>query len=137
MRILADSNVFIDFWNAAPYSKELEEFTKIFSDNDIVVCGIVRAELLHGAYSDKNRYEIHEVFRLFDMLNLDDSDWETLGDQLYLFRRQGVTIPFSDAVIASIAMKYDIPIWTNDNHYKLMQTVMAEMRVISTTELLG
>ena len=40
MRILADSNVFIDFWK-----KPTQKMIDTFASQDVVVCGVVIAEL--------------------------------------------------------------------------------------------
>ncbi len=53
MRILADTNIFIDFWN-----NPADDLVTFFSKEEIVICGIIRAELLHGACSDKNLISI-------------------------------------------------------------------------------
>ena len=47
--ILADTNIFIDFWNSAD-----DKIASIFEKEDVAICGVVRAELLHGAVSKKN-----------------------------------------------------------------------------------
>ena len=38
MRILADSNVFIDFWK-----KPTEKIIDAFKKEDVVICGVVRS----------------------------------------------------------------------------------------------
>ena len=73
--ILADSNVFIDFWN-----NPSDEIVSTFESEDVVICGIIRAELLHGAYSEKNLIEMTKMLEAFDELNLDSSDWQILGE---------------------------------------------------------
>ncbi|MCR4656534.1 MAG: type II toxin-antitoxin system VapC family toxin [Lachnospiraceae bacterium] len=47
MMILADTNFFIDFWN-----NPTDELIECFEREDIVICGVIRSELLHGAVSD-------------------------------------------------------------------------------------
>ncbi len=56
-------------------------------------------------------------------------DWQVLGDNLYKLRINGLTVPFSDAIIATIALKYGIPIWTVDKHFILMQNVFEELKI--------
>lgn len=136
MKVLADSNIFIDFWNVRLDEKKHKAFSRIFSTHDVIVCGVVRAEILHGAYSEKNRKGIHDALALFENLSLDITDWEVLGDELYEYRTHGVTVPFSDAIIAAIALKYDIDIWTRDKHFLKMQSVIKRLKIIDTDKLL-
>ena len=51
--VLADTNVFIDFWN-----NPTDELTECFEHEDIVICGVVKSELLHGAVSDRDFTDI-------------------------------------------------------------------------------
>ena len=124
--ILADSNVFIDFWN-----NPTDNIIRVFEQEEIVICGVVRAELLHGAVSEKDVQTITTMLEAFDEYNLESSDWQTLGEQLYRLRTKGITVPFQDAVIASIAIKYKIPVWTGDRHFALIQNALNGFEIYS------
>ncbi len=65
--ILTDTNIFIDFWNDSR-----EGISEVFEKEDIVICGVVRAELLHGAVSDKDLANISTMLDTFDEYNLND-----------------------------------------------------------------
>ncbi len=125
--ILADTNVFIDFWN-----NPSEELTKIFEKEDIVICGVIRAELLHGAVSDRDFSEISTMLDAFDEKVFSMKDWQELGSNLYKLRKNGLTVPFSDAIIATLSIKHDIPVWTKDKHFSLIQTVLSELKLYRT-----
>ena len=60
---------------------------------------------------------------------MDDYDWEGAGFILQTMRSNGFQIPFADAVIAFIAMKYDIPLWTRDTHFLLIQGYYPELKL--------
>lgn len=135
MIFLADTNIIIDYWK--PSSKDVYETQgKIFDSNDIIIPGIVRAELLHGSRSEKNQREMHDSMAEFDTLNLEGDDWEALGDQLYEYRTHGVTVPMPDAIIACIALTYGIPVWSKDGHFDMMKSVIPELQVVRTEDLL-
>ncbi len=125
MRILADSNIFVDFWRNPP-----QEMIDRFRRDQIVICGVVRSELLHGAVSEKNLGKIRETLELFDSFEMSKNDWYTLGEQLYMLRTHGLTVPLADAIIACLAMKNDVPVWTHDNHFRKMQEILKELKVI-------
>ena len=135
MNLLADTNVFIDYWRASDEAKAI--FRRLVETNAVIVCGVVRAELLHGSRSDKNRIEIHRTLSGFDTLYLKDFDWEVLGDQLYQYRTHGLTIPLADAMIACTSLIYDIPVWTNDKHFDRMKSILPELKVVRTEDLLA
>ena len=135
MTLLADTNVFIKLERGS--KEEKASIRSIMSKNDVIVCGVVRAELVHGARSDKNRREIQDFLDLYRPLDLESADWRFLGDQLYTYKMGGFTVPFTDAVIASIGMKYDIPVWANDKHFDMMKSVIPKLTVYRTEELVS
>ena len=131
MKILADTNIFIDFWN-----NPTEALKNVFIKEDIAICGVVRAELLHGAVSAKDFTNITTMLEAFDEFNLEIPDWQILGDNLYNLRRKGISIPFSDAIIATVTLKHNIPIWTGDRHFPLIQSVLTELNIYQTSDIL-
>ena len=109
--ILFDTNVLIDFW------KNPKELLKLdITPDKFSICGPVRTELLHGA-KDNEVNDILALFKGFNNIVMDDYDWEGAGFILQTMRSNGFQIPLADAVIAFIAMKYDIPLWTQDTHF--------------------
>ena len=121
--ILADSNIIIDYWNAPT-----DEVTQIFEKEDIAICGIIEAELLHGARSDKEISQIEEALSCFEHLSIGEN-WYRLGRMLYRLRRSGITVPFTDAVIADVAIRNNISLITNDHHFRLISAVIPELRL--------
>lgn len=124
MKILADSNIFIDFWKRPD-----QMLIDTFASEDVVICGVVRAELMHGARSHADLDRINVLLGEFDSLELEESDWKALGDELYALRTNGITVPFQDAIIALLAVKNGIPVWTRDIHFSHMQRVLPDLKL--------
>ena len=122
--ILIDTNVMIDYF----HSRESELAAKIDS-LPIALCGVVRTEIIHGARSDEEIDNYLRAFKTFDNLANDDYDWEGTGFVLQTLRSNGIQIPLADALIAFTAMKYDIPLWTRDNHFKFVQGYYPELKL--------
>ena len=116
--ILVDTNVIIDYWNDPD-----EKITEIFEREDIAICGIVEAELLHGARSDKEIKEIEDAISCFEKIPIGEY-WDELGTMLYKLRTNGVTLPLADAIIAQVAIRNSISVLTNDNHFNLIKAVI-------------
>ena len=95
----------------------------------MVICGIVRAELLHGALSEKDYARITTMLEAFDEKVMEPTDWQLLGSNLYKLRRSGLTVPLSDAIIATLSIKYDVPVWTKDRHFPLIGNVLSGLRI--------
>ena len=53
-------------------------------------------------------------------------------ENLYKLRKGGLSVPFPDAIIATVALKYDIPVWTGDGHFQLMQNILKDLKLYQT-----
>ena len=122
--ILADSNVLIDYFRSRD-----SELAKKIDSMPIALCGIVRAELLHGARNDEEIDDFLASFKTFENLINDDYDWDGTGVLLQTLRTNGIHVPLADALIAFTAIKYDIPLWTRDNHFKFIQGFYPELKL--------
>ena len=127
--VLADSNIMIEYFRSRD-----SELAKKIDNMDIVLCGAVRAEIIHGARTDQEIDNYLEAFKTFEQPINDDYDWEGAGFILQTMRSNGFQIPFADAVIAFIDMKYDIPLWTQDTHFLLLQGCYPELKLYSPKE---
>ncbi len=124
--ILADTNVIIDFWKSPT-----ERMRNIFIEEDVAICGIVKAELIHGARSSNEIDRIVSALDDFYFLEIDNSDWIYIGRLLNRLKTLGVTVPFQDAVLAYLSIKNKAPIWTLDKHFGKISEVMSELKIYS------
>jgi predicted nucleic acid-binding protein len=124
--ILVDTNVIIDFWN-----KPNDESAKIFEDNEIATCGVIKTELLRGSNSEGQFSQMEEALNDFIYLPFSEKDWISLSKQFIALKQNGLAVPFQDAMIAYLAIKHNCELWTNDKHFKLMQVVLPELKLFN------
>lgn len=122
--ILVDTNVIIDFWN-----KPTEETKKIFEENELAICGVIKTELLRGCNSEKQFSQMDNALNSLRYLSFTECDWLLLAKQFITLKENGLVVPFQDAMIAYLAIKNNCEIWTNDKHFKLMQVVLSGLKL--------
>lgn len=125
--ILCDTNILIDYWR-----KPTELLKLNISKDKHSICGVVKSELLHGAMDDDEADRMIGFFQSFNLITIDEYDWEFSGLMLQTLRSQGFTVPVTDALIAYIGIKYDIPVWTKDHHFRIIQSVYPELRLYNS-----
>ncbi|WP_433001967.1 PIN domain-containing protein [Treponema socranskii] len=103
----------------------------MFSENDIAICGVIKTELLRGSQSADDFAQIQMSLADFYYLNFAENDWVALAKQFITLKKHGLVVPFQDAMIAFLAIKYDCEVWTNDKHFKLMQTAIPQLKLFS------
>lgn len=122
--ILVDSSILIDY-----YRDRNSELAQQIDSLPISLCGSVKTEVLHGAKDDDEIDLILHSFSTFDLLVTDEYDYEYSGLLLQTLRKQGIQLPMTDALIAYTAIKYDVPLWTKDKHFKYIQAIYPELKL--------
>ena len=100
---LVDTSVVIDFLRS-----QEAKLLGLFRSLPGAVCGVTRAEVLHGGRTPPDRARLLTVLNTFHQVPIPDSLWDEAGDLLAALRSAGVTVPFNDAMIAGTPVD-DLP----------------------------
>jgi predicted nucleic acid-binding protein len=122
--ILVDSGVLIDFLRTQD-----AKLDALFRSLPVAICGVTRAEILHGARSSADRGRLLIFLGAFQQVPFAEPLWDLVGDNLAALRASGVTVPFPDAVLATLAIDNDIEVWARDPHFAAMQTALPRLRL--------
>lgn len=90
----------------------------------VAVSVVTRAEILHGAKNDLDFDRLTNILDAFVQIGVDSGAWVDVARHLYQLRRRGILVPFQDVLIATLAIRQDIEVWTYDTHFQLMQSVL-------------
>jgi predicted nucleic acid-binding protein len=122
--ILVDTSVVID-WSVGKDAK----LRLLLPSLPVAVCGVTQAELLHGSRDPAHRSKLLADLAAFQLLPIGDALWITIGDNLAALRSKGITVPFSDVVIATVAIENDIELWTRDAQFQMIQRVLPQLKL--------
>jgi predicted nucleic acid-binding protein len=124
--ILADTSVIIDFWKNPG-----EEKKAIFLQDQVAICGIITAELMHGAKNEADLERIAKALADFAYLPVEEELWIQVGGILYRLKRNGVSAPFQDVVITSLCLQHGCRLWTLDKHFESIRSVEKELQLLN------
>jgi len=65
----------------------------------------------------------------FGQLLIPEDFWEIVGDNLAVLRANGITAPFTDVTIATVAIENDVEVWARDAHFPMMQIGLSRLRL--------
>jgi predicted nucleic acid-binding protein len=122
--ILVDTTVVIDFARGKD-----AKLAALIPQLPVAVCGMVRAELLCGARDPKHRASLITLLAPFHHVSTPEHLWDNVGDTLAALRRNGITVPFPDAVFAALGIENDIEVWARDPHFPMMQQVLPHLKL--------
>ncbi len=80
-------------------------------------CGIVKLEVLGGA-RDNEKTTISNLFSLVPYVQHPESTWDETVRFQWQVRKRGINIPWSDAVIATLANKHGHRVYARDRHFE-------------------
>lgn len=115
--VIVDTSVWVQAFRT-PGSVEKQEVERLIRAEKVAMVGVVYAELMHGArHAEELRY-LEEDLDAIPFLDANKDIWRRAGLLLFDLRRQGLTVPPTDAVIAAIALEGGHEVYTLDEHFQ-------------------
>ena len=116
-KVLIDTSAWIDFFrNSSGAAGDL--VADLIQNDNGWLTGPVMAELLHGVRGKKEAAQLKFLFTTIPYLEINQDDWIVTGNTLKTLREKGLTIPLTDVLIASVAIRNDMAVLTLDKHFQ-------------------
>ena len=114
--VLPDTCAWIDFFNGrnTPLADSL---ALALNDRDVITCGVVMYELFQGVRTVKESEALRTAFSSLRYLEMDRDLWLSAAQVSASLRGKGITLPFSDIIIAALAHRHDLVVLTVDQHF--------------------
>ncbi len=121
LKVLADTNVWIVYFRGdragAQEQPVAEVLDRLIGEDRVVLCGVVEMELYQGLReNERDTLEAH--LSALDFLETQREDFRRAGSVLRTLRRQGVTIPSPDALVAALCLRHELTLLENDRHFE-------------------
>lgn len=114
--ILPDTCIWIEYFKAGA-SPLKQALPRLLLNDNIFICGPVLYELTQGLQSDKERISVMDGLNSLEYIEMSKDLWNKAGELSSTLRKEGKTIPFSDILIASIAIENNLSVFTIDKHF--------------------
>ena len=114
--ILVDTSIWIEYFNNAG-SKSGDRLENLLLQGNVCGAGIILAELLQGAKVEKEYNAILYNYTALPIVDETIDTWVMVGKISYNLRREGVTIPVTELLIASLAIEFGLTLFTHDQHF--------------------
>ncbi len=122
--VLIDTSAWIDFFRGkqSPVTDAVQLALQLGLAR---LCGPVKAELLQGVKTKKEKQQLGIMFDAVENLDTHEPDWEAAGNNLLTLRESGITLPLTDALIAVIAIRHKVQVLTLDQHFLHLKVQLA------------
>jgi tRNA(fMet)-specific endonuclease VapC len=116
VKIIIDTSVWIE------YFRNNKDFVQFIEENldmeNIYITGPIISELLQGVRSSKEYESLSESLEGLPYENTVYDDWKKSGQILFDLKKKAITIPVTDAIIGSVALRLNAAILSLDSHFK-------------------
>jgi predicted nucleic acid-binding protein len=103
------------------FSPEVKErIDHLLKGNTIITTGMVKLEILGGTKTESEFRRLKRRLDALDSVDFDTSLWENSYDLAFQLRREGITVPYTDVLIAACALKTGSTVVHADAHFDLM-----------------
>ena len=116
--ILLDTSAWICYLRPRGWDDLKTAVQQALAAEQVSTCWVVTAGLLIGARDERGFTQLFETLRALPEIPVTDRVWEAAARMGYSLRRQGVTIPLPDLVIAQAAITGDLVLWHVDDHFE-------------------
>lgn len=121
--VLVDTSVWIRFFRVAT-SPEAVVLDTLLAVGPVATCAPIRAEVVSGAPTTAQFQRLRTLFGALIQLDPPPDLWPTLEEHRFTLARRGYQASLVDLMIALTASLHHVPLWTLDEDFKPIATVM-------------
>lgn len=122
--ILLDTGIVIQYLRTSD-----ARLLSLFQQHNAAICGVTRAEVLHGVRSSADQARFIAALDAFQLVPLPEGIWDDIGKNLASLRAAGQPMPFADVIIATLAVYLNTELWSRDQHHVAIQSVVPALRL--------
>jgi len=119
-KVIIDTSAWIESFKSGGDNKLKELVKRLIIQGDILLPGIIKAEILRGAKNLKEYERLNDLLKGLTYLAVEDSFWERLARFSFELFKKGVIVPLIDTYIALLAIENNVPIVHKDKHFDLI-----------------
>jgi len=117
--VLVDTSAWIEFFRRDGDPAVKLAMRALVEELEATLCGPVEMEFLGGARPHE-RKRIQSRFQILPYLSNDQKIWRSAATHYATLREAGVTLPWNDILVATLALNQDCRVYAADRHFETM-----------------
>ncbi|MBC7189236.1 hypothetical protein H5U35_03350, partial [Candidatus Aerophobetes bacterium] len=103
-KVIVDTPLWVKFFTS-PHSEEKKEVDRLLTSDRVAVVGVIIAELLQASERKEDCEQIKDKIRALSYFEASQEAWVEAGEVAFELRKEGIALPLTDILIATIAKK--------------------------------
>jgi predicted nucleic acid-binding protein len=125
--LLPDTSIWVDYLRGRDHDT-VGELDAHLERESVFVCGPVVAELLAGTAVDQQE-ELWMAVGSLPWADLDQTAWREAGELGAALRRQGISVPLTDVLLAIASTRAGAKLWTRDRDFERIREVLPALEL--------
>ena len=121
--ILVDSSIWIEAGRRDGDLAAKVGLESLLGEYEAVLCAPVRLEVLGGARQNE-RERMERGFSCLPFIQVLDKDWLAAVENSWKLRDAGLTVPWNDILIATLAVRAKMRVYAKDKHFVSMAPIL-------------
>lgn len=115
--VLVDASAWVEFLRKGGDAPTGRRVAELLDGDQAALCGTVEMEILQGL-RERDARRVQALLSVVHFVETRRADYQAAGARLRELRASGLTVPASDALIASVAIRAGLPLLTVDAHFR-------------------
>jgi predicted nucleic acid-binding protein len=98
----------------------IQRADELLAADVVAITGMVRLELLGGARTRKEYQRLDRLLSALHYIPVDEDCWDEAAHAGFGIRQQGISVPFTDLLIAAVAIRHKATLLHRDRHFDLI-----------------
>ena len=118
--VLVDSSAFIEYYRPAGLPAAQAAVAEAIGAQRVCVNGIIKVEIVAFAPDEASYRKLQADFRAFHWLDLGPEEFALATELGFKLRRQAITVPPTDLIIAASAIRAGANLYHVDAHFDMI-----------------
>ncbi|MES2996198.1 MAG: PIN domain-containing protein [Verrucomicrobiota bacterium] len=128
--VIVDTSAMVEFFREKGDAYVKLAVRALFLKYEATLCGPVEMEFLGGARLNEIGH-IRSWFNILPYIRNDQKLWRKAAGNFAKLKSDGITAPWNDVLIATIAMESECRVYAVDKHFDSMAGIFTELRLYS------
>lgn len=118
--VLVDTTIWVPFFRRGPPPRWRPALVDLLERDQVVIVDPIIAELLYGTRTAAERGVIVDLAQGTRSAHVDHGTWVATGDLGRAWRARGRTLSLVDCLLATVAARDGLKLWTEDRDFDPM-----------------
>ena len=124
--VIVDTSAWIAFFRRDGDPRTKLAMKTLLDEYEAALCGPVEMEFLGGAFPHE-RLKIQAWFDIIPYLGNDQKLWRMAATTYASLRKGGLTVPWNDVLIATLAIQENVRVYADDKHFEAMARILPDL----------